>query len=250
MTALFPLQHYGYNYDGCGCSPAPLQGSSGDYGFVGIAALLAGIGAAGASAVGVTGLSAGALAAITGGAAAAGVAGSAVALSYRATARNVVRLRKRLAKLKAKRAQLLRAAKGKPGKVKRIRARYDRRIRAAEKRLDRIERVMAKRIQKRRQKGKPLTKRQQRMQAAMARKKAGKRKRNLGSKSRGVPVDAYLSEEEEDVLDLDAEIAAAEADIEEGPDKRVIAAGAVTLLLVSGLAVWGGYRAGSRKRVA
>ena len=99
-----------------------------------------------------------------------GVVGSGVlnvlSAGYAANARNIARLKARIKRLKATRDARLAGIKWE-GRKRRIKRRYDRRIKRAEKRLARIERVMKKRIAKRLEAGKELTRRQRRIQAAL-----------------------------------------------------------------------------------
>jgi hypothetical protein len=87
-------------------------------------------------------------------------------LGYAANVKNIARLKARIKRLKATRDARLAGVKW-AGRKRRIKRRYDRRIRRAQKRLDRIERVMRRRIAKRLEAGKELTRRQRRIQAAL-----------------------------------------------------------------------------------
>lgn len=106
------------------------------------------------------------------GAPVAAVGGAAAFLaSYRATSRNVQRLKAVIAKYRRKIVDTQRIYGKKSPRVAARRIRWYRaRIKMARRRLDRIERVMKRRIERRQAKGKDLTARQERMLAALKRR--------------------------------------------------------------------------------
>ncbi len=106
------------------------------------------------------------------GAPVAAVGGAAAFLaSYRATAKNVQRLKAVIAKYRRKIVDTQRIYGKKSPRVAARRIRwYQTRIKRARRRLDRIERVMKRRIERRQARGKDLTGRQERMLAALKRR--------------------------------------------------------------------------------
>jgi len=147
-----------------------------------------GYGDLGARGAGAAGAAAGAAAlpAYVGLATAAGVGATAGALtSWRASVKNVARLKAKIKKLKIQLRSKLKSTRS-AGRKRRLKRRYARRIKRAEKRIARILRVMKRRIKRRRAKGKDLTARQKRMRAAlgMGRKRKAGRRRLMMAKRR------------------------------------------------------------------
>ena len=106
--------------------------------------------------------------------------------SWRASVKNVARLKAKIESLKTKMKAKIKGART-SGRKRRLKRRYERRIKRAEKRIARIIRVMKRRIERRQGKGKDLTARQKRMKAAlgMGRKKRKKRKAKPAPKQSG-----------------------------------------------------------------
>jgi len=130
-----------------------------------------GAGAAVAGAGGSAALASGAMVAVAAAPVAAVVGTAAWLASYRATVKNVQRLKAVIAKYRRKIVDTQRIyGKRSPGKARRRIRWYQRRITWARRRLDRIERVMKRRIERRRGKGKDLTGRQERMLSALKRR--------------------------------------------------------------------------------
>jgi len=92
-----------------------------------------------------------------------------VGASYRATSRNIARLKSKIKRLK-------REVKTSSGGKK---ARKRKRLARAQRRLERIQRVVRKRVERRKAKGKDLTKRQKRLVAALKRGGSRKKKKLL-----------------------------------------------------------------------
>jgi hypothetical protein len=103
------------------------------------------------------------------------VGGTAGALaSWRASVKNVARLKAKIKRLRETMKIKVSAARS-AGKKRRLKRRYDRRIRRAQKRLDRIERVMKRRIERRLSKQKGLTARQQRLARSLGLRVGGRK---------------------------------------------------------------------------
>ena len=92
-----------------------------------------------------------------------------IGLSYRATSRNIARLK---AKIKRLKREIKTASRGKKFRLRK-------RLARAQRRLERIQRVVRKRVERRKAKGKDLTKRQQRLVAALKRGGSKKKKKIL-----------------------------------------------------------------------
>lgn len=125
-----------------------------------------------------------------------------LSLGYAATAKNLRRLKLKLRKLEDELHQKVAATRW-AGRKKRLKRRYARRIERAQKRIDRIERVMIKRTERRAGKGKDLTRRQRKLMALLKHEKHPTRRRHLED-----AIDA------EDGIDIDAELDAADADLD------------------------------------
>ncbi len=111
--------------------------------------------------------------AVCGGSAILGGTAGALA-SWRASVKNIARLKAKIKKLRETMKIKVSAARS-AGKKRRLKRRYDRRIRRAQKRLDRIERVMKRRIERRLSKQKGLTARQQRLARALGLRVGGRK---------------------------------------------------------------------------
>jgi hypothetical protein len=92
-----------------------------------------------------------------------------LASTYRASARNIARLKSKIKRLKR---EIKTASRGK-------RFRLRKRLARAQRRLERIQRVVRRRVERRKAKGKDLTKRQQRLVAALKRGGSKKKKKIL-----------------------------------------------------------------------
>jgi hypothetical protein len=95
-----------------------------------------------------------------------------VRITYRATSRNIARLK---AKIKRLKREIKTSSRGK-------RFRLRKRLARAQRRLERIQRVVRKRVERRKAKGKDLTKRQQRLVAALKRGGPRKKKKFMRAK--------------------------------------------------------------------
>jgi hypothetical protein len=132
-----------------------------------------------------------------------GIAGK-LTLGYAATSKNLRRLKMKLQMLKDRRDQKVAAARL-SGRKRRLKRRYARRIKRVMKRLARIDRVMRARVARRRGKGKSLTRRQRRLMALLKKEKSPPKRRQL---------QAAIQAEDADDIDLDAELAAADGDMD------------------------------------
>lgn len=90
-------------------------------------------------------------------------------ITYRATARNIARLK---AKIKRLKREIKTSSRGRKFRLKK-------RLARAERRLERIERVVRRRVEKRKARGKDLTRRQQRLLDALGRGGSKKKKKIL-----------------------------------------------------------------------